>query len=403
MSEITANTAASTLRGSNQARVRAHHERVLLSLIRLRRTMHKVDMARLSGLSMQTVSTIVNQLTEDGLLLKGMPQRGRVGQPSVPYSLNPEGALALGINVGRRSADLHLIDFTGRVVKALHKTYPYPTVPHVLDFAAAGIDEIVSGLNPERAARIAGLGIGAPYDLWMWREEMGANQDELEPWRTVDIRGELAKLCSWPVYYSNDITAACAAELMFGVGGDYVDYLYVFVGSFVGGGLVLNGHLFPGRTQNAAALGSMPAFGGQARNAQLVNVASIYVLERQLVAEGRDASILWRSPDDWGHDLGPALDTWIEDVAEHLAVAIVAAISVIDVETVIIDGAVPEEVRRRLIARTSEKVESANRQGLSPFRIVSGTIGSGAPAIGGASLPLLANFSQDREILFKET
>lgn len=402
MSEVSSNTATSTLRGSNQAGVRAHHERVLLSLVRLHRTMHKIDMARLSGLSMQTVSIIVNQLTEDGLLLKGAPQRGRVGQPSIPYSLNPEGALALGINVARRSADLHLIDFAGRVISARHKTYAYPTVPMILDFVSAGIEEIVSQLRPEQAARIAGLGIGAPYDLWLWHEEMGATMEELDPWRTVDLRGEVAKLCKFPVYYSNDITAACAAELMFGTGGDHADYLYIFVGSFVGGGLVLNGHLFPGRTQNAAALGSMPAYHAASNRAQLVNVASIYVLERRLLAEGKDASILWRSPEDWGDGLGETLEGWIEEVAENLAYAIVAAISIIDVGNIIIDGAMPKPVRARLIDRTREKVEQVNRQGLSPFTILAGTLGSAAPAIGGAALPLLASFSQDREILFKE-
>ncbi len=36
-----------------------------------------------------------------------------------------------------------------------------------------------------------------------------------------------------------------------------------------------------------------------------MNVASIYVLERKLIAQGRNPQILWQSPDDWGDDLGP--------------------------------------------------------------------------------------------------
>ena len=77
--------------------MRAHNERIVLSLVRLHRQIHKVDLARLTGLSTQTISIITNQLTADGLLLRGTPQRGRIGQPSVPYSLNPEGALAFGV------------------------------------------------------------------------------------------------------------------------------------------------------------------------------------------------------------------------------------------------------------------------------------------------------------------
>jgi predicted NBD/HSP70 family sugar kinase len=393
-------------RGTNQTGVRLYNERLVLSLIRLHRQLPKADIARLTGLSPQTISIITNQLTADGLLLKGTPQRGRIGQPSVPYSLNPEGALAFGLKVGRRSVDLYLIDFTGRIIRALHKTYAYPTLAAIRQFTADGIADVLAGLKPGLAARIAGLGIGAPYEMWTWHEEIGAPLEELELWRTVDIRREIAGLCTWPVYFANDITAACAAELMVGIGGDFIDYLYLFIGSFIGGGLVLNGHLFPGRTQNAGAIGSMPAMASSddrnARSSQLMNVASIYVLERKLIAEGRDASILWQSPDDWGNELGPALDEWIEEVAASLAYSVVAAIAVIDVDTVIIDGAFPIRVRRRIIERTRIALARVNQQGLSSFVLVEGSIGNAARAMGGASLPLLANFTQDREVLFKE-
>jgi predicted NBD/HSP70 family sugar kinase len=144
----------------------------------------------------------------------------------------------------------------------------------------------------------------------------------------------------------------------------------------------------------------MPAAnGGPGR--QLMHVASIYTLEKKLVALGRDADILWQSPDDWG-DLGPVLEEWIEEVTESLAHSIVAAIAVIDVDSVLIDGAFPLSVREKIIARTEAAIGRVNRQGLSPFRLLPGSIGSAARAIGGASLPLLANFTRDREVLFKD-
>jgi predicted NBD/HSP70 family sugar kinase len=396
-----ASSAGAFSRGTNQVGVRLYNERLVLSLIRHHRSLPKADIARLTGLSPQTISLIMNQLTDDGLLLKGNPLRGRVGQPSVPYSLNPEGAFSFGLKVGRRSVDLYLINFTGQILKFLHKTYPYPTPEGIRSFASDGVAQLLKEIPEEHLLRIAGLGIAAPYEMWTWHEEIGAPKADIDAWRTVDIRAEIARLCPWPVYFSNDITAACAAELMFGRGGDYVDYLYIFIGSFIGGGLVLDGHLFPGRTQNAGALGSMPARNITASAPQLMNVASIYVLERKLVAQGRNADILWLSPDDWG-DLGPALDEWIDEVAESLAYSIVAAIAVIDVETVVIDGAFPQHVRTRIIDRTREAIGRFNRQGLSPFALVEGSIGNAARAIGGAAIPLLANFTQNREVLFKE-
>jgi hypothetical protein len=46
-------------------------------------------------------------------------------------------------------------------------------------------------------------------------------------------------------------------------------------------------------------------------------------------------------------------------------------------------------------------VAQLDQQGLSPFAVLEGTIGSDARAIGGASLPLLANFAVDREIFLR--
>ena len=86
----------------------------------------------------------------------------------------------------------------------------------------------------------------------------------------------------------------------------------------------------------------------------------------------------------------------------HANPKIVAAVAVIDVETIIIDGAFPVSVREQIIARTRDTIARVNRQGLSAFRLIPGSIGNAARAMGGACLPLLANFTQDREVLFKE-
>ena len=67
--------------GSNQTRVRAYNERLVLSLVRLHSALSKADITRLSGLSAQTASVIMRALEKDGLLLRGEPLRGRVGQP----------------------------------------------------------------------------------------------------------------------------------------------------------------------------------------------------------------------------------------------------------------------------------------------------------------------------------
>ena len=134
---------------------------------------------------------------------------------------------------------------------------------------------------------------------------------------------------------------------------------------------------------------------------QLIACASIYQLERRLEAAGIDASSIWAAPDSWA-EFGPQLDDWIEEAASALAYATVAAISVIDFEAIVIDGEMPATVRERLTARTAQFFTTLDRRGLSDVEIVSGGIGADACAIGGAALPLIKNFSRDREVLFKD-
>ncbi len=393
-------------RGTNQSGVRLYNERLVLSLIRRYGSVPRAEIARQTGLSAQTITVIMRQLEADGLVAKQNRQRGRIGQPSVPFALNPEGAFSLGLKIGRRANDLVLIDFLGAVRRTARLGGGYPTPDSVLAFATDGIARLTATLTPEQAHRVAGLGIAAPFELWNWEAQIGAPHAVLDQWRTFALKEEIQRICPWPVYFTNDATAACAAELTFGNPAQHPDFLHFFIGSFVGGGVVLNGHLYAGPTGNAGALGSMPIATrddhGRLVTEQLIRSASLYLLANRLIEAGRDASFLWHSPDDWG-DLGPLLDAWVDEAAAGIAFAIVAAVSVVDFPAVIIDGAFPADVRRRMVEHVNARLGEFDRQGLSPVTAIEGAIGSGARAIGGACLPLLANFARDREVLFKET
>ena len=89
-------------------------------------------------------------------------------------------------------------------------------------------------------------------------------------------------------------------------------------------------------------------------------------------------------------------------VSESLAAAILASMSVIDFPIARIDGAMPRNVLSEIIAGTRARAARLNRRGLTPFDIVAGTVGAGARALGGAMLPILANFTCDPEVLLKD-
>ncbi|HEX8048952.1 ROK family transcriptional regulator [Rhizobium sp.] len=387
--------------GANQVRVRAHNERLVLSLVRRHGALSKADIARRSGLSAQTVSVIMRALEKDGLLSRGEPVRGRVGQPSIPMRLNPDAVLSFGVKIGRRSADLVLMDFVGQIRMQLHQIYPYPLPQDILSFVTSGIQELESRLSAGERDRLAGLGIAAPFELWNWAEEVGAPDGAMEVWRGVDLQAEIAARVPYPVYLKNDATSACGAELVFGVGPHYPDFVYFFIGSFLGGGIVLNSSIFVGRTGTAGALGPLPVRGPNGETLQLLEIASIFVLENLLRDHGFDPQPLWYSADNW-IDFGEPLEIWIQETAKALAQAIVAAASVIDFSAAVIDGGFPDWVRERIVRATIKEAAELDLQGVVMPEIVEGMVGPQARAIGGASLPIFARYLIDQNILFKE-
>lgn len=378
-------------RGTNQSGMRDRNERLVLSLVRQHGSLAKTEIARMTELSAQTVSVIMRELEDEGLLLRMEPVRGKVGQPSVPMALNPNGAYFLGLKIGRRSAELVLIDFLGNVRAMLRNSYRYPAPSDTVDFVKDGIKRIRAGLDASQDARIAGLGIAMPFELWNWADTAGAPSDIMAQWRNRDMRADIQAQCKFPVYLQNDATAACGAELVFGQTGKLRDFIYFYIGAFAGGGVVLNGGLYGGPTGNAGAVGSMPVPGAHGRPVQLIDVASLAILEKSLNARGIDATYLWTHPEDWAGE-EPEFSAWFDAAGRALAYAIVSASAVIDFEAAIIDGWMPAPARQRLVQSVQRALAEIDVEGLRVPSVLEGTVGIHARALGGASLPLSERF-----------
>ena len=206
----------------------------------------------------------------------------------------------------------------------------------------------------------------------------------------------------YPVYLRNDATSACGAELVFGAGQRYPDFVYFYIGSFIGGGIVVNSALFVGRTGTAGAIGPLPVRDKHGQTRQLLDIASIFVLENLLRERGIDPQPLWYAAEEW-IDFGEPLEIWLQDTAAALAQAVIAAASIIDFAAAIIDGGFPAWVRHRLVKATIEAMNRLDLQGVVIPDIVEGEVGDQARAIGGASLPIFDRYLIDQTVLFKDT
>jgi predicted NBD/HSP70 family sugar kinase len=385
--------------GSNQVGMRKFNERVVLQAIRLNGSLPKAEVARLTRLSTQAASVIINSLLKDGLVVKQARVRGRVGQPSVPIALNPDGAFTIGVKVGRRGLDVLAMDFGGSVRCREALAYPYPDPARIFPAIEERLGAVLGQLG-RNARRVVGVGVAAPLWLHGWRDFLGAPAGAMDAWRDLDVRERIQAMTRLPVEFAKDTTAACAAELVLGTGRTLRNFLYLFVGTFIGGGLVVDGRLHFGPHGNAGAVGSLSTQLEPGAATQLLHRASGLALEQRLVARGAPAGAahdeLATSPELW-----PITSAWLDETGPELALTTSAATALLDLEAVVIDGSMHRRVVEEMAARTERALDRLSWEGIARPRVLVGAVGADARAVGAAILPMYRRFAPVHELFLK--
>lgn len=434
-------------RGSNQTGLRQFNERVVLQAMRLHGALPKAELARLTALSTQTVALIVARLEQDALVHKHAPLRGKIGQPSVPIALNPDGAFSFGVNIGRRRLDVLLIDFTGVVRQRASLAYRFPEQEVVFPAIAAEVARMRAALPAALRARLQGVGVAAPLQLDRWHALMGTPPGQAGCWERHDIAARIAADTGLPVRFAKDTAAACVAELVAGRGRSVKSFLYLFVDTFIGGGLVLDSQLYAGLHGNAGAVGSLPlavaggvangvgagadgAAGAEAADgvgagaaaadgstggvadgagatptaaaqpAQLLSVASLLGLEQRFTRAGLDPG----AATDERAMQSPWLEhssAWAEQGGAAIAMALASANCLLDLDGAIVDGSCSRALLELLLEQVTAALRRYNWEGARCPQVLAGTIGADARALGGALLPLYVNFAPDPEVFLK--
>lgn len=390
-------------RGSNLVGLRQFNERVVLQALRTHGSLAKAEIARVTGLTAQTIGLITARLAGEHLLRREAPLRGRVGQPAVPIGLNPDGAFAIGIKIGRRSADWLLLDFAGQVRERIALDYAFPDSALLLPAIGRHLNRLLDGLGPLRT-RVAGVGLAAPLQLGGWQRLLGLSTAQSQDWNSIDLAARLRELTTLPVHFAKDTTAACVAELLQGRGREIPSFLYLFMDTFIGGALVLDSQLHRGLHGNAGAVASLPlgrAPHSAAAPEQLISQASLWELEQRFLAHRLDPMAAYderalQAP--WAAHS----QVWIGRAAAALAHCVVSASALLDLDAVVLDAATAPDLLHALANRLRAQLSSCNWEGLhGPPQLALGSIGADARALGGALLPLHACFAPDSHSFLK--
>lgn len=341
--------------GLNAVSVRSYNERLLLSLLLQNSEITRLEIGERTGLSAQTISVLVRSLEQEGLVQKGEAQKGRVGPPTVPVALNPEGAFSVGISVGVKRTDVVLIDFVGAVRYHMQLPNPQPERDSNQTIFIETIRQAVNIVPKNAQKRLAGIGLALPSSASAGREE----KDYFD-----SLQKEVEELTGYSVFVQNDITAAASGESMFGIAKPFSDYLYFYIGANLHSRLVLKHQIHHGN--------SVVSFD--------VGVAS---LEFMLTSAGAPTDYLWQPLAPWPSENGLVLE-WESRLAERMHGIVKSLTQFVELDAVIVSSFVPHSISRNVCVSLQKLVPEVT--------VTPGSILRAPKAVGAASLPFMSRF-----------
>lgn len=390
------------VRGIAQSGVRVANERAVLSLIAGLPGVSNADIARRSGLGPQTTARILSELEERDLVVRGDVLRGRRGQPATPYRLNPHGAYSFGVEIGWNHFEVLLQNIAGQPLASVRHPLDFPDPETIFERIAAEIATLVSGLTPLQRGRLAGIGVTTPGRFGPLLGRLGASPAQIAAWGRIDIAGRIGADAGLPAFWINDGSAAAWCEIVRFPRPRPSGLAAFFIGTFVGGGIVTGGALLEGPHGNAADLGAIVVHDRAGRPGHVHLLASLHALGRRLEAAG-----LARPPGlprqwDWAA-LEPHAAPWVEDAGHALAQAIASTAAVIEIDTALINGVLPEPVLGRVLDSTDRHLEALPALAPGRPRVAAGRAGYSAAVSGAAQLVLFRrHFSRAWELFAPE-
>ncbi|MGE5550589.1 MAG: ROK family protein [Bacteroidota bacterium] len=218
----------------------------------------KADIARITSMSPATVTRIITELTEQGLVGEYKIAESTGGRKPVVFRLNDDKLYAVGVQLVRNRVVLGLCNFKGKIL-AKRSFRPYSFEPDNLVAELAKEFELLLGMNRINREHIMGCGLAVSGIV---NADTGNVLRSVNlGWREVPIAEAIEKALGFPVVVENDANAAALAELWFGCAKEASDFMYLKTDTGVGAGIVCGGNLMTGPRGMIGEIGHVPVIG----------------------------------------------------------------------------------------------------------------------------------------------
>ncbi len=377
--------AAPSLRESNRLRV--------IQALQILGVTSRADVARHTGLSRSTVSTIVAALQAEGIVVDrdadGRAAAGG-GRPPAPISLYPAAGLALGVDFGKRHLAVALADLSHELLAEEWREMPDDYDANTGMDRAAELVELVLGAAGADRERVLGVGMGLPGPVH--KSGLVGSSAILPGWAGTHAAERMSDLIGLPVWLRNDADLGALAEAAWGAGRGASALVYLKLATGIGAGIVIDGRLFGGAGGTAGEIGhtSLDETGDICRcgsrgclETYASGAAIAGLLSRSLGEPLGPDDVMQRAVDG-----DPGSRRALADAGRHIGAAVADLCNLINPERIIVGGSMAvagdvlldplrEAVGLRAIPSAAEDVE-----------IVLGELGERAELLGAVALVL---------------
>jgi glucokinase-like ROK family protein len=245
-----------TKKTTDQAFVRETNISTVLRLIHAHSPISRAQLAVTSGLNKSTVSSLVDELLTRNLVHETGSNSGVAGRPATWLEINPQAGLIIGVELGVDFISVGVADLLGNILwRRKEDTDPTNSQEIMIKQTLQIVKEAMS-VNKKRSGRFLGLGLSTPGTVDL-KEGLLIFAPNLH-WYNVPFRKIFHEQTKLNIFIENDANAAAIAEHLFGAAKHNRDFLFVFAGVGIGGGLFLNGELYRGKNGYAGEIGHFP-------------------------------------------------------------------------------------------------------------------------------------------------
>lgn len=332
--------------------LRNHNSQLILQILYNSEGVSRAELARLTHLTRTTVSDVVSDLIEQGLVQEVGQGPTGVGRTPTLLSMVDDSRHIIGVNITASEIQGAIINLRG----AIRHRERLPL--DMLDGGAvlAQLMEFVDGLIRAAGSPLLGIGISAPGMIDMPNGIV--RQSVNFGWRDVELRSMLQERYSLPVHVANDSHMIALAEYMFDHRYQSGNLIALKVGQGIGAGIVLDGWLFTGDAYGAGEIGhlvvdeyGLPCKCGNIGCLETVANIPAIVYRARLLAQSNPASLLHEFAPDTAQVSfetvlkafaagDPAVRQLVATIGRYLGIGVANLVSALGIRTIVISGRV---------------------------------------------------------------